>query len=395
MKLREVIQTGETMTTVNIKHVVTPDMKQINKAFKNAGFEIRIVGGAVRDVILGQIPKDIDFATNATPEEMKFLFDENYIKWIPTGEKHGTLTALGPKSREPFEITTLRIDTNQDGRHAEVEFTRSWEKDAERRDLTYNALSMDLDGTIYDYYGGIEDLQNGITRFVGDPNERIQEDFLRILRMFRFSARYGHKLTPRELMAVSRNANGLSNISGERIWMEIQKILVGNNSEQALEDMKKTGVTNIVGLRFQNTREMTITKKFTKDPVTLIMSLTNTKDQLDHFINSWHWSNSEKDLAQFLFDHKFERLDTDKAKFMLVDGVPFKFIEELCALTTNPSVLKDIQNWNIPVFPVTGKDLIAAGMKPGPDMGRKLSSLRHLWIISDFSMTKDELLSQL
>jgi len=142
---------------LDVSSLRTPAVMQLNKAMIRAGHEVRIVGGAVRDLVLGKDPKDIDMATDATPDEMMKIFDQAGIRYEPTGLQHGTLTVI--LDGEPIEITTLRIDKETDGRHAEVEFTRDWKVDAERRDLTFNAMSVDLDGNLYDYFGGVEDLK--------------------------------------------------------------------------------------------------------------------------------------------------------------------------------------------------------------------------------------------
>ena len=158
-------------------NIVNSNIRKLGDIFDDAGYEVRIVGGAVRDIALGKEPKDIDFATDATPDEMIAMLDKAGIKHIPTGIEHGTITAV--LNGEPFEITTLRADTETDGRKAKVDFIRNWKDDAQRRDLTYNAMSMDIDGNLYDYFDGMDDLQNKVCKFVGDPAERIKEDYLR------------------------------------------------------------------------------------------------------------------------------------------------------------------------------------------------------------------------
>lgn len=159
------------------------DIKNLASIFKKENKELRIVGGTPRDILLNKKAKDVDLATTANPDEMLQIGKKYNLKTIPTGIEHGTITFL--INNEPYEITTLRTDVETDGRHAKVAFTNDWKIDSERRDLSYNSISMDLDGNLYDYHGGIEDLKNGITKFVGDPEKRIQEDFLRILRFFR------------------------------------------------------------------------------------------------------------------------------------------------------------------------------------------------------------------
>uniref|UniRef100_A0A3B3BBG9 tRNA nucleotidyl transferase, CCA-adding, 1 n=1 Tax=Oryzias melastigma TaxID=30732 RepID=A0A3B3BBG9_ORYME len=163
----------------------TEGLNGLAELFDKHQYELRIAGGAVRDLLSGRRPEDVDFATTATPEQMKSIFQSAGIRMINNkGEKHGTITAR--LHNETFEVTTLRVDVQTDGRHAEVEFTTDWQKDAERRDLTINSMFLGLDGTLYDYFSGYEDLQNHRVRFVGRAEQRIQEDYLRILRYFRF-----------------------------------------------------------------------------------------------------------------------------------------------------------------------------------------------------------------
>ncbi len=175
--------------TPEFRSLFTPEVNELSRLFRENGFEIRLAGGPVRDLLLGKRPKDLDFATDATPDDMKRIFDAAGVRMINNkGEKHGTVT---PRifDKENFEVTTLRIDVTTDGRHAEVQFTNDWELDSGRRDLTINSMFLGLDGTLYDYFNGAEDLKRRRVAFVGDPVQRIQEDYLRILRYFRFYGR--------------------------------------------------------------------------------------------------------------------------------------------------------------------------------------------------------------
>jgi tRNA nucleotidyltransferase (CCA-adding enzyme) len=171
--------------TPEYRTLLTPSLLKLAELFKANQYELRVAGGAVRDILMGINPHDIDFATTATPEQVKkMLIDANIRMINSNGEKHGTITAR-IDDKENFEVTTLRIDILTDGRHAVVEYTQDWQLDASRRDLTINALFLDLEGTVYDYFNGIDDLKYRRIRFVGDPIERIREDYLRILRYFR------------------------------------------------------------------------------------------------------------------------------------------------------------------------------------------------------------------
>ena len=212
---------------------------------KKAGFEGRIVGGYVRDFILKNPSYDIDIATTATPCEVERIFTKLNCKVIPTGIKHGTMTVI--KNSIPFEITTLRTDDVTDGRHAKISFSNSWEQDASRRDFTFNALYMDLDGKIYDFYEGVNDLENGIIKFIGNPEKRICEDFLRILRFFRFSAKLQFRPNSPEIFALfKRYAIKLTQLSRERIRHEFYLILQYKNFFNILALMEHCDVLNYV-----------------------------------------------------------------------------------------------------------------------------------------------------
>ena len=376
MKINEVTEVQDT-------GIISPDVKTLGELFSRNGFEIRVVGGAVRDVALGKSPKDIDLATDATPQEMQKMFDRAMIKHIPTGIEHGTLTAV--LNNEPYEITTLRADTETDGRHAEVEFVKSWEEDAKRRDLTYNAMSMDLSGEIHDYFGGMDDLQNKVSKFVGNPVDRIQEDFLRILRYFRFQGRLATPTWDKEtLQAVTDNATGLSKISVERVWMEVSKILSGSNVAGIVQQMTKTGVSKTIGL---------VTNDLNKvvdggNPIIALAQLGNNAD----ISKRWNMSKPEMILLAFLAENKNNVLDKKKVEDMIADGIDKEKISALAELQGQKKMADHAMITSVPDFPVTGADLIAMGVKPGPDMGKQLNTLKQQWKASNFKATKDQLL---
>ena len=230
-----------------MKLVITPELEKLVYIFQKYNHEIRIAGGAVRDLISGEkIPDDVDLATTATPTEMKEMFTTENIRMInELGEKHGTITAR-IDDKENFEVTTLRIDKVTDGRHAEVEFTRDWKIDAERRDLTINSMFLDFDGTVIDFFSGRQDLQNKLVAFVGSPVKRMQEDYLRILRYFRFFGRICSEKDQHEeatLEAIKSNVHGLERISGMQsnsynvIW-SLSMILVVTCDVWKKQDLK-------------------------------------------------------------------------------------------------------------------------------------------------------------
>lgn len=194
------------------KSIWTPELTFLFELFKKHNYEMRIAGGAVRDLLMNIAPKDVDMATVATPDQMKELFEGEGIRMLNrNGEKHGTIT-VRINDKENFEVTTLRIDVRTDGRHAEVQFVSDWKLDSNRRDLTVNSLFLGQDGTVYDYFNGVEDLKERRVRFVGEPEQRIREDYLRILRYFRFYGRIcdsEDKHDEKSLIAVKNNTSGL------------------------------------------------------------------------------------------------------------------------------------------------------------------------------------------
>ena len=228
--------------------VLTPELLKLSNAISERGYDVRIVGGAVRDLLLGKAPKDVDLSTNATPKQMMEVFNADGIRYIETGLQHGTLTVH--INKRDFEVTTLRTDTETDGRHAKVTFTHDWRVDAERRDLTINAMSLGLDGDLYDYFGGREDLTNRIVRFVGNPRLRIEEDYLRILRYFRFYGKIAEQPDKHDqatLEIIRDTAEGLRRIAVERVWVEVAKILTGNYAASLLQLMDELTVSKCIG----------------------------------------------------------------------------------------------------------------------------------------------------
>tara|TARA_R110000822_G_scaffold147309_1_gene286316 strand:+ start:26 stop:1798 length:1773 start_codon:yes stop_codon:yes gene_type:complete len=378
MRINEVILHEELL---DVKSVITSSIKKLDKVFKSNNYELRIVGGAVRDIALGKTPKDIDLATDATPDEMIAILDKAGIKHKPTGLEHGTLTAI--LDSEPFEITTLRADTETDGRHAEVEFVTNWEEDAKRRDLTYNAMSMDMEGNVFDYFNGMDDLQDKVSKFVGDAEQRITEDYLRILRYFRFQGRLSTPTWDKDtLKAISSNTSGLQKISAERIWQEMSKVLAGNNVANILDHMTKTGVSKVIGLSTNDLSKV-------KDNGNSIVALAQMGNTVD-IAKRWRLSNNESALLDFLVKNKNNSLDQKKVEDMIADGINKDLISALATLQS-----KDVNiDAEVPNFPVTGADLIATGMKPGPEIGAKLGQLKQEWKQSNFKATKDELLKE-
>ncbi|XP_038628406.1 CCA tRNA nucleotidyltransferase 1, mitochondrial [Tachyglossus aculeatus] len=387
----------------------TQGLKSVAEIFVKGNHEIRIAGGAVRDLLRGLPPHDVDFATTATPDQMKMMFMSAGVRMINhKGENHGTITAR--LHEENFEITTLRIDVTTDGRHAEVEFTNDWEKDAGRRDLTINSMFLGFDGTLYDYFNGYEDLKNNKVRFVGFPNKRIQEDYLRILRYFRFFGKIaenpgGHD--PDTLKAIKGNAKGLAGISGERIWVELKKILVGNHVEHLVRLMYDLDVAYYIGLPTDGNLEeldqvCKNTRNLSASPITVLTSLFRDQDDVIKLDFRLKVSKQEKNLALFLLKHRKDLIKAADSSeplrpfqdFILDSRDPgtTERIHELLKYQGEGALLKEMQSWSVPLFPVTGHDIRKMGISSGKEIGSILQRLREQWKKSGYQMDKDELL---
>ncbi|XP_007440690.1 CCA tRNA nucleotidyltransferase 1, mitochondrial isoform X2 [Python bivittatus] len=388
----------------------TPGLRSLAELFHKENYELRIAGGAVRDLLSGIKPQDVDFASTATPSQMKEMFQAKDIRMINNrGEKHGTITAR--LNEENFEITTLRIDLHTDGRHAEVEFTTDWEKDAARRDLTINSMFLGLDGTLYDYFSGYNDLKNKKIKFVGEADQRIKEDFLRILRYFRFYGRIAERPDDHDtptLEAIKENAKGLGGISGERIWMELKKILVGKYVNHLIRLMYELKVTDYIGLPVNgNLQEFDTVCKNVQNlfpkPMTILTSLLKVPSDLSKLDLRLKISKDEKNLGLFLLKH---RRDLTKASDTTKPLKPYQDfvldsreasaasrIHELLKYQGEEQLLKEMQEWSIPPFPVSGHDLRQMGISSGKDIGPLLQQLREQWKKSDYQMDKEELLS--
>jgi len=381
-------------STPNLKNIITPDIKKLGELFKSYGEEIRIVGGAVRDALLEKSPKDIDLATTATPDKMLEIANDNNIRVIETGLQHGTVTFV--INGEPYEITTLRVDTNTDGRHASVDWTKSFKEDARRRDLTYNAMSIDMNGKLHDYFGGLKDLRSNNTSFVGDSNQRIQEDYLRILRYFRFLAKHpGQKANQDILKNIKDNVKGLENISGERIWMELSKMVTYPNMANALKGMCEVGIGKLLNMVCNNSQSIEESERISKEsnnPITILAPMFANLNDFVKFANHLKIPNEYKNLGLFLMSER------DKGKYRYIEDIIIgktqpEHVLELSIFLNNKSIKQNAKKAiNAPAFPINGNDLMKRGMKPGPSIGQTLDQLKREWINSDFKLTKKQLL---
>lgn len=373
----------------SISNMLSDELRLLRDIFSKNDFTIRLVGGVVRDMVLGVPNKDIDLATDATPDEMISMFDNNGIHYIPTGLSHGTLTAV--INHNVFEITTLRIDANHTGRHADVSFTTSWEEDASRRDLTFNAMSLDLDGTLYDYFNGVRDLEKGVARFVGDPRQRIQEDYLRILRWYRFLTRVKQPLyDPETSQAIKDNAKGLETISGERIWSEFAKIIIGDHADKILAHMHNSSVGSFIGIALDDLDAFSYMRQHTRNVYCLLTSLLPNMEALNSIRERWKLDNNTYNSCKWLIENRNHNITVENAKYLAINGANKEWLSLLFQYNDDHESAREIENWTMPKFPVSGNDLVSY-IDPGPEMGIALRDMRDKWFESNFTATKEDL----
>ena len=341
--------------------------------------EARIVGGAVRDALAGRPGADIDLATPLLPADVASALAKAGIRSVPTGLDHGTLTAV--VGGRGFEITTLRRDVATDGRRATVAFTTDWREDAARRDFTINAMSMTRDGTVFDYFGGAADLRAGVLRFVGDPKARIAEDYLRILRFFRFFARYGSGAPdPAALEAIRSGLGGLAGLSVERIWHELSGLLSVPDPGPAVERMAELGV--LAALLPEGASPDGLIRLLATgapaDPVLRLAALL-TGDAMP-VAARLKLSVADRDRAMALRQPlALAPADDDAAlRRALADEEP-AVLAGRAWLAGQPALASRLAAMPRPVFPVEGRRIVALGIGPGPRVGALLRELRTWW----------------
>lgn len=377
------------------------------------GDEARVVGGAVRNTLLGHPVPDIDIATTAHPQTVLERAGKAGLKAIGTGMDHGTVTIVS--GGIAFEVTTLREDVETFGRQARVVFGRDWTRDAERRDFTMNALYVDRHGLLHDPLGGLDDCMAGRVRFIGDPDTRIREDYLRILRFFRIFAAHGEgDMDPDGLGACLRRRDGLRHLSGERIGHEMRKLISARRAAFAVRLMIESGLWEIAtgGLGrvedFEALRSLDTVCGQVRDPELGLMVLAGfVREDITRIANRLKLSNAEQKRMKTAWSAaKQVRADAmpdarallyDFGRQGAIDGVLASWAIHVAqgraeAERGYARLLQDLKSAEVPVFPLRGADLLAAGYSPGPDLGRHLRSLEQAWRQSGFSQSRAALL---
>jgi poly(A) polymerase len=364
----------------------------------------RFVGGCVRDALLGQADAkvDLDVTTPLLPDQVIERLEAADIKAIPTGLKHGTVTAI--IDGRPFEITTLRKDVACDGRHAEVEFTDDFELDAARRDFTINAMSADRHGRLVDYFGGIADLRAGKIRFVGDASTRVREDYLRILRFFRFYARLGKPPPdPEALTACREGADGLARISGERIRAEMLKLLAAGNAVAALTLMIETKVfAHILPIDVDLTPLARLIDIAPEADTLLRLAalLRSNRDPTSTLaaISAWHVSNAETARLERLTQANLLALplpeNEHRKKAYRLGEETYRDLLHLSA-QKRADLDAAFPIPTIPPFPLKGQDLLDRQVQPGPELGNLLKQLEAWWLDNDLEPDRNATLQEL
>ncbi|MGO1079057.1 CCA tRNA nucleotidyltransferase [Inquilinus sp. CA228] len=375
--------------------------RAVINALSIPGFDPRFVGGCVRNALLGRDAADVDIATPLRPEAVMVALRNAGLGVIPTGLEHGTVTARsGGKS---FEITTLRVDVETDGRHAVVEFTADWRADASRRDFTMNALSADPEGVVHDYFGGAADALAGRVRFVGDPAQRIAEDALRILRFFRFHAHYGQgELDPAALAACAAASGGLDRLSGERVRAELLKLLAAPDPVPVWRAMVEAGIArHVIGEDGDIARLQGLVQVAPgSDPLLRLAALL--RGDAAAVAARLKLSNDERDRLVGLQDSVPDKAPDEVGVRLLLyrHGRAGGRDRLRLAWAAAPKrwsfkrALAALEKEHVPALPVRGRDVVALGLS-GPAVGRALAEIERWWIAQGLRPGRDESLDRL
>jgi tRNA nucleotidyltransferase/poly(A) polymerase len=396
----------------------TRSLVAVFDALEKAGGQVRVNGGAVRNALMGEPVSDVDLSTDLRPNDVIEAAESAGLKAVPTGIDHGTITLVS--GGDAYEVTTLRKDIKTDGRHAVVEFGTDWQADAMRRDFTVNGLYLGRDRTLFDYVGGLEDVHRRNIRFIGDAGERITEDYLRILRLFRFFAWYGPERVGRPdadaLRAVARHKEGLSHLSAERIWKELRKLLAAPDPGKALLWMRTTGVLSIVlpesekwGIdAMPGLLEAENNQQWTPDALLRLAAIIPLRaEAVSGLADRLKFSNADRKALLNMAETPAPSTDTSDENWrsILFYSDREALIRRLKLAVASASARGDddaaaffltrckaAEEFVKPEFPLSGQDLLAVGVSRGPRMGEVLKGLEEKWIASGFQMSAQDLL---
>ena len=399
---------------LNLDWMHSPAVEQMFRVLGAPAVDVRLVGGCVRNAVMGLPIEDIDVGTPEIPDAVVARCTKAGVRVIPTGIEHGTVTLLiGDRS---FEVTSLRRDTACDGRHADVEFTTDWAEDARRRDLTINAMSVRPDGALFDFFGGKEDALAGRVRFVGDPADRIQEDYLRILRLFRFFASFGRAdIEPATLVACRVHAQGLLRLSAERIQAELVKILASSDPAPALAIMRDCGV---LGVALPEARDLTLLSLLSAIERAAIappdwrrrLSACIDADDAEPLARRLKLSSADGLRLVRLtavaprVDDATSRVDLRAALYrfgpdVIRDRILLGWVRARTLASSDDAAWRSrlalVADWHPQSMPVSGADVLALGIPQGPVVGELLSAVESWWMARDFAPSREDALTEL
>lgn len=408
-------QTALSISLASAPWLASPAAQRVLSTIEAGGFEARCVGGVVRNALLGLPVTDIDIATTALPETVMRLAEQAGLGVAATGLKHGTVTVI--VDHHPFEVTTLRRDVETHGRHATVEFTDDWSADARRRDFTMNALYCDARGVVHDPLGGYSDLLQRRVRFIGDAADRIQEDYLRILRFFRFTAQYSEDRADAEgLAACTRLRDGLRKLSRERIHQELSRLLVARRACALIEAMRDHGILQEVLPAAPSlgvmARLVEIERHQRQVPdgmlrlAALTVEVAEDASRIGRFFKVSREERGILDLGGLATARLASPPLGQAARALLYRAGPRNYPRLLMlswarameAATDDASWSQALSlpaRWSAPKLPVDGADVMARGVPAGPPVGEVLRDLESWWISQDFEPDRDALLNRL
>jgi len=373
--------------------------------------EIRYVGGSIRKIINKEVVDDIDLATTINPLEVCKILKKNNISFYESGIEHGTVTAKIDSHK--FEITTLRKDISTDGRHAEVEFSKDWHEDASRRDFTFNAIYSDLHGNLYDPFNGREDLELGNVKFIGNPEKRIKEDYLRILRYVRFFLNYSkvdHDLNLKKI--IKQNINGVAKISSDRLLDELQKLVLSGGflkiaKDEFCQEIVKLIFPQLINLNiFKNINDYSKEIIEKKDFIFLVsLMIIDETDNSEYFIYKYNISNDDKKRIRFLSNIFSNNLDknnfNEKALWKILyyngkehlnDVINFKIFKNKKVDKNLIKLKKFFSNQDPPKIDIKAKTLIEKfNFQEGKELGKKLKEIEDFWVENSFKISDQEL----
>lgn len=399
-------------SVADAKWLAWPETQTVFAALARQGVVTRAVGGAVRDTLMGESVSDVDLATTATPQNVIDLAAEAGLKTVPTGLEHGTVTLIAGK--RSFEVTTLRCDVETHGRHATVAFTQDWLEDAKRRDFTINALYANSDGTLYDPLDGLADLHARRVRFIGDAVARIREDYLRILRFFRFNAEFGALPYCQEgLRACVRERAGLDRLSGERVRSELLLVLAARGAVEACEAMHENSLLLRIlagvaaPLRLRRLIEVETNLAERADAIRRLFALSVlVREDVERLSAKLRLSNAEtKRLNALLSIHGLACPSSEQKAKAMIYRLGAAGARDACLLSMSQSqepaeretwltAYELSKRWQPPVFPVSGRDLAEIGVAKGPRVGELLTALEREWLAREFTDGRDALLAR-